>query len=204
MKLDRFLDRLVSPLARILERREDPLPQGGVDVVVGFGIGMRADGSPSLISRAVAVRCAILYKQKLARTIIFTGGSSESNITEAEAMRSIAIWSFGIPSDEIFIDNASKNTHQNALNVWAMLKRKGLAKNGLRFAVVGQDLHVGRCYDSLRRVVPKSSRVFLLKAYSRYDPECTQKRLTAEWRFIPWEIIWTVLFKIKFVRRLIS
>jgi len=147
---------------------------------------------------------AILYKQKLARTIIFTGGSSENDITEADAMENVAIWSFGVPSDKILTDKASKNTHQNAYNVWAMLKRKGLAKNGLRFAVVGQDLHVGRCYDSLRRVVPKSSRVFLLKAYSRYDPECTQKRLTAEWRFIPWEIIWTVLFKIKFVRRLIS
>ena len=203
MKIDRLLDWIISPIGRLFERKEDILPLEGVDIVVGFGIGMRADGSPSSLSRSVATRCAELYEARLARMIVFTGGSKENGVTEAEAMKKVAM-SFGVPKEAIRTENLSKNTQQNALNVWDLVRFRVFGEN-MSFAVVGQRLHAGRCYDALRRVVPKSSPVFLLKAYyPAYDPKATQKRLRAEWRFLPWEIVWTIAFRFKFVRRLIS
>lgn len=41
MNLDRFLNALALPVAKLLERGEDVLPLDGVDYVIGFGIGMR-------------------------------------------------------------------------------------------------------------------------------------------------------------------
>jgi uncharacterized SAM-binding protein YcdF (DUF218 family) len=203
VELKRFLNALAAPFAKILEREGDSLCLDETNIAIGFGIGMRADGSPSLLSKSVALRCAGLYDRGCVRMIIFTGGASEKSITEAEAMKRVALAS-GVPEDSILVEQYSRNTHQNALRVWAIIESKGLAKKILRFAIVGQYLHVGRCYDSVRRVFPKTSQICLLKAYSRYDTECTQKRLTAQWKFVPWEIIWTLLFKIKLIRRLIS
>jgi len=203
VKPNKFLDALVSSVARTFERRESPLPPGGVNIVIGFGIGMRVDGSPSLLSEAVAFRCARLYIVGLAKMIIFTGGASENDITEAEAMKKVAV-AAGVPEEFVFVEQSSRNIHQNALYVWAMIKEHGLAKDGLCFATVGHRLHAGRCFDSIERVFPKCLQIFLLKAHSEYDPECTQRRLGSEWKFLPWEIVWTILFKIKFVRWLIS
>jgi len=203
VKLDRFLNALVKPIVKILEREGDHLCIDVANIAIGFGIGMRADSSPSLLSKSVALRCAGLYNSGHIRMIIFTGGASENNITEAEAMKEVAV-AEGVPEKYILVEQSSKNTHQNALYVWAMIKGLGLAKEGLRIATVGHCLHAGRCYDSVKRVFPKTSQIFLLKAYSRYDPECTQRRLTAQWKFVPWEFVWTILFKIKLVRRLIS
>ncbi len=53
-------------------------PPVKVDYAIGFGIGMRGDGKPSLLSMAVAGRCAGLVSNNLAHTIIFTGGSQET------------------------------------------------------------------------------------------------------------------------------
>jgi len=77
VKLNRFLDALAWPVAKLLDRREDVLPFDGVDYVIGFGIGMRARGKPSLLSEGVARRCAELFKAGLAKNIIFAGGLYE-------------------------------------------------------------------------------------------------------------------------------
>ena len=60
--LERFLDLCFLPLSKLYEKREDVLPEERVDYVIGFGIGMRKDGEPSLLSRAVASRCVEIYK----------------------------------------------------------------------------------------------------------------------------------------------
>ncbi|MBU3918783.1 YdcF family protein [Patescibacteria group bacterium] len=196
------MDTLASPLAKLLERREDALPLNGVDYAIGFGIGMRENGEPSLLSEGVARRCTELFKAGLAENIIFTGGLYEGSVTEAKAMKDIAL-ALGVPEERIFIEEFSRNTYQNAVHVLSLMRQRGLEREGLTIATVGQNLHAGRCYYSFKKEAPSSWKVFLKKAYSEYDPECTSRRLTFEWRFLPWEIIWTILFRIKPIRSLI-
>jgi len=202
VKLNRFLDALAWPVAKLLDRREDVLPFDGVDYVIGFGIGMRARGKPSLLSEGVARRCAELFKAGLAKNIIFAGGLYESNVTEAQAMKNIARGE-GVPEKSILIEEFSRNTYQNAVHVLSLMRREGLAREGLTVAVVGQNLHAGRCCYSFKKEAFPSWKIFLKKAYSEYDSECTTRRLTSQWRFVFWEIVWTILFKLKPFRTLI-
>ncbi len=189
-------------MAKLLERREDVLPFDGVDYVIGFGIGMRARGKPSLLSEGVARRCAELYKAGLAKKIIFAGGLYEGDVTEAQAMKDIACTA-GVPGEKILIEEFSRNTYQNAVHVLSLMRRGNLAREGLTVAVVGQNIHAGRCCYSFKKEAPPSWKIFLKKAYSEYDPECTSRRLTSQWRFVFWEIVWTILFKLKPLRTLI-
>jgi len=169
------------------------LPEEGVDYVVGFGIGMRGNGEPSLLSRAVACRCLEIYKSGKCRKIIFTGGNSENNISEAEAMKRVALEQ-GVPEDKIFIENLSRNTRENSINTLKLLTR--LDPKSLSIGTVGHFLHARRCYNAFKKVAPQDWQVFCLKTYSPWDPKCTQKRLHSEWRFIFWEIPMFTLFKL--------
>lgn len=195
--LDRLLDALVLPVSKLYERREDVLPEDGVDCVVGFGIGMRADGQASQLSAAVARRCAGLYKAGLAQGIIFTGGASENNVTEAEAMRSVAL-EMDVPEDKIFIEEFSRNTRQNSVNTVALMERHDPDSGNKNFniATVGHFFHARRCQGSFKKAAPRNWQVFGFKAYSPWDPECTQKRLHAEWKFVLWEMPMFILFKL--------
>lgn len=199
MKIGRVLDALVLPIAKLLEPREHVLPDGGVNLAVGFGIGMRKDGSPSLLSQGVARHCVMLYKAGMAKKILFSGGSEGGGVTEASAMKSVAL-AMGVRDEDALVEEYSRNTHSNALNVVRMVK--GIASQQrdtpacISIATVGQSLHARRCYACLKKVAPKNWAIFRLKATCHYDSFCTQRRLSAEWKFLPWELVWTVLFKI--------
>jgi len=196
MDWNRVLDALVLPFAKLLEPRESEWPGRVVDIAVGFGIGMRPGGDPSLLSSGVALRCVELFKAGLASTIVFTGGTSENGVSEAAAMKNVAVRG-GVPEEQILIEEFSRNTRQNALNVLALIRRDLFkADVPVKVATVGQHLHARRCYNAFRRVAPKKWTVIGKKAYCPYDPQSTQWRLGSEWRFFPWELAWNMLFKI--------
>ena len=57
MNWERILDDLVLPFAKLLEPREGS-PGTNYDIIIGFGIGMRPRGLPSVPSLAVAFQCS--------------------------------------------------------------------------------------------------------------------------------------------------
>jgi uncharacterized SAM-binding protein YcdF (DUF218 family) len=197
MNIDRALDVLVRPITKLLEQSAHKFPKGGVDLAVGFGVGgVGPNGESNLISEDIARYCALLNLRGIARGIILTGGSGTGSVTEASAMKSVAL-AMGVPKEAIFIEQHSRNTHINALNVVRLIKASFPAweTNLLSIATVGQSLHAGRCYACLKKVAPKSWTIFRLKAGRHYDPYCTQWRWRNEWRLAPWELAWRVLSK---------
>ena len=185
--------KLISPLLRALELETESfsMPSIGVDIAIGFGIGLRKDGSPSSLSEAVAWACAMLYTRGLVKRIVFTGGNPENGINEAEAMVLIAQRQ-GVPESKILIENHSSNTRQNARNTLALLKGEGFAGS---LVCVSHRLH-SRCYRALRRIIPEDYKVFWLGVDSGFDKHCTQIRLRDKRLFVLWELVWNVVFKV--------
>lgn len=185
--------KLISPLLRALELETDSfsMPSTGVDIAIGFGIGLRKDGSPSSLSEAVAWTCAMLYTRGLVKRIVFTGGNPENGISEAEAMARI-VQGKGVPEDRISIEDRSRNTRENVTRTIALLKQEGFTGS---LVCVSHCLH-SRCYRALRRIIPEDYKVFWLGVDSGFDKHCTQIRLRDKRLFVLWELVWNVVFRV--------
>lgn len=87
------------------------------DTLLVLGLGIRPDGSLPDSAKALVEKTADLYKQQVARTIIFSGRWSyrlnyTPPTTEAEAMAHHAE-TLGIPTGAILIENESNTTISN-------------------------------------------------------------------------------------------
>ena len=187
----------------LFKRKNDQVPSK-IDYIIGFGIGLREDGSPSLLSRGVVYVIKRLANTHPEAKIIFTGGAKEKGITEAEAMRRWAISVCNIPSDRIWIETKSKNTHENACNTVRMILKDdpGSERMLRNIVIVGHVLHMSRCLASFKKVAPLQWRLYGKNAYSSLgpyalDPLCTQARLRSIWRFLVWNSIAWVYFWLK-------
>jgi vancomycin permeability regulator SanA len=88
------------------------------DVAVVLGARTYADGRASQ-ALADRVKTAVeLYRQGLAKRLIFSGGPGDGTTSEPQAMRRIAIES-GIPNRAIFLDEAGLNTDATVRNTVA-------------------------------------------------------------------------------------
>lgn len=189
-------------------RKAEELFEGGCDFIVGHGIGMRANGEPSLLTRAVAQKCVEVWKEKGGK-IIFTGGAKEAGVSEAEAMRKIALEA-GVPAEAILAEISSLNTYENVRNsLKIIIEVDPLARDFFRkIVVVGWKFHLGRCLALWKNALTyyllgykRSQGLFWdirgLKAYSGWDPLATQKRLHGLWRFLVWNLMAWVYFKLR-------
>lgn len=71
------------------------------------------------------MQCIDLYKKGKIRKILISGGSgllTDQRFKEADLLRNVLI-STNIPSGDIYIENLSKNTYENALFSAAILKK---------------------------------------------------------------------------------
>lgn len=216
MSLRKVVDSFSLPFAKLFEAREDPLPWDSEYVVIGFGIGLRKDGSPSNLTAAVAEKCSLLACR--AERVIFTGGAPKGGVSEAEAMRKIAVKA-GVEPEKILCEGRSDNTYENARNLTEFLREtdthlvivshylhlrrvKMVLKKGLK----GQDFNFvqrilqGLFSDSRDIPTPKRQKkdfsLYGVKAYSNYDSSSTQRRHSSEAQLLAWEVFTLVLFKI--------
>lgn len=91
-----------------------------------------------------------LYKAKKAPLLILSGGLvnwRENSRSEAEAMRQIAV-ALGVPESDILKDSTSLNTHQNAVNVKAILDQMNIH----RILLVTSAFHMPRSIAIFRRL----------------------------------------------------
>lgn len=113
---------------------QDPLEKADAIVVVSGG------DTDARISEGVK-----LYQQEWAPIIIFSGAAAEGDVSNALAMKRIAIEN-GVPEDSILIEEESKTTTENAEFTAEIIKKESLNS----IILVTSPYHQRRAYTLFR------------------------------------------------------
>ena len=149
------------------------------DVAVVFGARAYANGQPSdALADRVRTACD-LYKQGMVRKLIFSGGPGDGPISEAEAMRRMAI-SLGVDDRDMILDAEGLNTESTVRNSIRIC-------NGLdakRVLAVSHFYHLPR----IKMAYQKSGReVYTVPARERYflrqTPYSVAREVVAFWAY---------------------
>lgn len=112
------------------------------DVIIVLGAGVTINGWPDRFSSERAVKGIILYKQKFAPKIIFSGGwDHDGYIAAAKAMAKMAK-DLGVNESDIFIEDKSHNTYENLLFSSQLMKKHNMQSA----IVVTSESHLKRAY----------------------------------------------------------
>lgn len=95
-----------------------------------------------------------MYLQKWSQTIIFSGAAAEGDVSNALAMKRIAV-SKGIPADDIFIEEKSKTTSENATMTAEIIKEID-AKS---IILVTSPYHQRRAYNEFRQALGNEFKI---------------------------------------------
>lgn len=108
-----------------------------------------------------------LYKDSWAPKIIFSGAAASGDVSNALAMKRIAIRQ-GVPADNILIEEKAKTTNENAQNVAKIIK----ASNFKSIILVTSPYHQRRAYNSFRSALGKD---FVIINHSAKDQSWRKK-----------------------------
>jgi uncharacterized SAM-binding protein YcdF (DUF218 family) len=106
-----------------------------------------------------------LYKAKKIRKILISGDSGfviRTGLHEADQTKKVLI-KWGIPEDDIILENKSQNTHENAVNTTKLIKEKYAGK---KYLLISSALHMKRAAACFRKEGLKFS-VFTTDHYSK-------------------------------------
>lgn len=117
---------------------QDVLERSDAIVVVSGG------DNNSRIQKAVE-----LYKEDWAETILFSGAAAEGDVSNALAMKRIAV-SRGVPRSKILIEEDSKTTAENAKFAAKIIKEK----NFRSIVLVTSPYHQRRTYELFKKELP--------------------------------------------------
>ena len=96
------------------------------DAIIVLGAGLEADMSPGEALRRRADHAAELWQQNLAPVIICTGGITRQGVPRSEASGCAEVLqSYGIPQSAIILEDHSRSTEENAINVHTIMTEKG-------------------------------------------------------------------------------
>ncbi|MEI6741982.1 MAG: YdcF family protein [bacterium] len=101
-----------------------------------------------------------LYKQGYAPKIIFSGAALDDGPSNAFAMRDQALAS-GVPAGNIYIDEKSQNTYENAVNSKAILQSLAASK----IILVTSPYHQRRANQTFESVLGKGYQVLGVSAF---------------------------------------
>lgn len=92
-----------------------------------------------------------LYNKGKADYFIFTGGSARILREEKEegVYLSDYLKLIGLPDDRLLVESISRNTHENAVETYRMLKDKGM--DGKRFLLVTSGFHMKRAVGCFKK-----------------------------------------------------
>jgi uncharacterized SAM-binding protein YcdF (DUF218 family) len=149
-------NRLVATfLTRSLEWRYLPSPEliafeTRADAIVVLGGGTRGPGfpRPSVEVNEAGDRvlyAARLYRRGVAPHVLLSGGAAPwvgaASATDAESMAELLI-DIGVPQEALWLELASRNTRENAVQTAAMLSERGIE----RIVLVTSAAHMPRSY----------------------------------------------------------
>lgn len=95
-----------------------------------------------------------LYMDGFSDRIIFSGAAAEGEVSNASAMRNIAIRK-GVSGEAILIEEDSKTTEENAANVARIIKDEGMKS----MVLVTSPYHQRRAYESFRDELGKEFKI---------------------------------------------
>jgi uncharacterized SAM-binding protein YcdF (DUF218 family) len=95
-----------------------------------------------------------LYKAGWAPQLIFSGAAASGNVSNALAMERRAIGE-GVPLSVISIDELSENTGENARNVGALIRQRGI----YRIILVTSPYHQRRAFLAFHGVLGKQTKI---------------------------------------------
>jgi len=173
---------------------DDDVP-ARADFVVALGCSLRADGSASSPTRAIAERAARLFKEGKVSKVILSGGNPVNGVSEGEAMRRLLEREFSLAAPDVVMDvlpdSLYVGTLDQARSVGEILKKHG-AKNAI---LVVQPQQLPRALWVFRSIVP-SIRFYPANPAEDYDPLSTQVRMHSRWRFRLWNMVaWAGLWR---------
>ena len=116
------------------------------DVIVVLGAALHTDGTPTARMRNRVKHGVALFRQGKADALLVTGGHGNRGITEAEAMRDLAV-AAGVPARRIVVEPCSRSTFENAAYATRFMSERGW-KTAL---VVSDRIHLTRALLAFRR-----------------------------------------------------
>lgn len=195
-----LIDRLIS---RWTLARQFPIG-GKADYIVALGASVQKDGSVSAHSRAIVEECVRLYRSAVAPKVVFSGGYSQNGVSEAEAMRRLAVELCPEGEGSFIVDAAPDIRYGGtAAQVYtigeAIARDRGSADlRGVSVVAVTQYLHSRRANATLEAALsPYGVSVAPAPAdKSAYQPDATQPQLRfGEKPFFVWEVLNYIRFK---------
>jgi uncharacterized SAM-binding protein YcdF (DUF218 family) len=130
------------------------------DAAVVLGARVYADGHPSdALADRVRTGCQ-LYRDGLARKLIFSGGPGDGAVHETEAMKRMAL-KLGVKPEDILVDEHGLNTRATARNTEAMFEQM----HAERILVVSHFYHLPRIKMAYHR---RGREVFTVPAKESY------------------------------------
>lgn len=133
------------------------------DAIVVLGAALNADGTPSPSLKRRARHGVALHRSGAAPVILFSGGVPVQGLSEAEAMRAIAL-ELGVEPERILLEEASSSTWENAHNSVDIARKHGWQ----RLVVVSDEYHLPRARFSFKQaglvVASSAPRVFEVPA----------------------------------------
>ncbi|MFA5167029.1 MAG: ElyC/SanA/YdcF family protein [Candidatus Omnitrophota bacterium] len=151
--IDKLIDKWILPRS---------LPPGGkADYIVGLNCSLNKEGGVNTHSRAVAEECVKLYRAGVASRVIFSGGYRRNGISEAEAMRRVAIEMFPKGEKNFIVDNAPDikygGTAAQVAAVADAIARnsEGIDMQEMKVVLVSQYLHARRANAMLKSALDR-------------------------------------------------
>ncbi len=125
--------------------------QENCDIAIVFG------NSDMILERTK--KAVDMYYQKRTKMLLFTGGSGgitakgKECLSEAEKMANLAL-SYGVPQDDILIENQSNNSFENVSYSVKLLEEKMDIKILNNIMLITSDFHLKRCYSIFLKYLP--------------------------------------------------
>jgi len=142
----------------------------GFVLLVGVGFYLSPQNNPDKADAIVVVsggqttsraeKGIDLYKQGYAPNIIFSGAALDDGPSNAFAMRDQALAS-GVPASNIYIDEKSQNTYENAVNSKAILQSLAASK----IILVTSPYHQRRANQTFESVLGKDYQLIGVSAF---------------------------------------
>lgn len=175
-------------LEELFSIKDDSLSQSP-DVVIGLGIALSSDGKEaSPQSKAVALK-AFELSQRFNAALLFTGGYSVHNLTEARAMEKVLLQDY----QEVFLEEESYRTYMNADFTLPILK----GYQWKSAIIVAQQWYARRAKATFKkRWAGTGIKISVIKAHSPYGG-ASQKRLNNFLSFFIWDTLAFIISKIK-------
>ena len=160
---------LVAPLARGFHSIQDPgeAQSAGAIVVLGGGVRDIKVGAEAMTYPYEGTTLRLLEAARMFRLlgrglpVVASGGFTAAGhrTTEASVMAD-GLVSLGVPRDRILIEDQSRNTHEQAIQVTRLLRARGIG----RFVLVTAPTHIRRATVAFRAqnadIVPSAAALF--------------------------------------------